>query len=668
MILNFLKNKFNYTKYFVSYLLTCIFFFILVELIHRPDINSLINFIKSTKPLTLFYLFLFFTFSSVYTFIFKKPIILCIIHYSFWCILALISNINSYFKSSPIIFEDLFLVNEATNIFSKYINKTIIINSILIILCILLLSIILFKIFYNIDIKIISSKNKILKFFSNICFIILFLIIKNNLFYFGESFTYSVSDFDLTTTYNKNGFVYSFYKSTYLYFLSNDTSNYDINKIFEIKNILNEKIYEGNLHKKNIILIQLESIFDPLKLNNVTLSQDPLKNYRNLLKNNIGGELIVPVIGGGTTQTEFEILTGISFKNFYTKMPYLNLLNYNPIESIAHIFKEYNYSTTSTHNYFSTFYNRVKAYENLGFDTFIPLETISNRDRSDNFWYKDNLLIDEIKNKIISTPEKDFIFGVTVESHGPYNTKINEDIIVESSILTEKERIELQNYVNIIKHVDQFIINLINSLNSINEEYILIFYSDHLPSLGENHSTFNKTLPKEELFKTPYLIINSNKSTFINLNNKVLYSYEFLSEILKSLNFNTTIYQEFRDKFKDYEDFEEYEKQLLLDIKFNNVYTNNKFPHKSKKITIGNNLPIITDIKIENGFTYILGDYFTPNTKIFINKKDKESEYISKNVIKLTEYIPENKDIFISITYSNKNTPLNVSNFFEFLN
>lgn len=668
MLLNFLKNKFKYTKYFISYLLTCLFFFILIELIHRPNINSLIEFIKSTKPVILLYLILFFIFSSIYTFIFKKPIILCIIHYSFWCILAFISNINSYFKSSPIIFEDLFLVNEATNIFSKYINKTIIINFIAIILCITLISIILFKNFFNTNIKIITCKNKILKFFTIICFFILFLIIKNNLFYFGESFTYSVSDFDITTTYNKNGFVYSFYKSTYLYFSNNDISNYDINKVFEIKNTIEQNYYEDNPYKKNIILIQLESIFDPLKLNNVNLSKDPLENYRNLLKNNIGGELIVPVIGGGTTQTEFEILTGISFKNFYTKMPYLNLLNYNPIESVAHIFKKYNYATTATHNYFSTFYNRIKAYENLGFDTFIPLETISNRDRSDNFWYKDTLLIDEIKNKILSTPEKDFIFGVTVESHGPYNTKINGDIIVESSILTDKERIELQNYVNIIKQVDEFIVKLINSLNSINEEYILILYSDHLPSLGENHSTFNKTLSKEELFKTPYLIISSDKLNFINLNNKNLYSYEFISEILKSMKLNTTIYQKFRDKFKDYENFEEYEKQLLLDIKYNNLYKNNKFPHELKKITVGNNPPKINAIKTENEFTYVLGNYFTPNTKIFVNKKEMEIEYISKDVIKLINYIPENKDIFISVTFSNKNTPLNVSNFFEFLN
>lgn len=664
----YFKNETSYKKYIFLYFLISIFYFILIELIHRPNIESLKNFLTSTNPLTIFYLTLFFTFSSVYVFIFKKPIILCNIHYIFWCILAFISNISSFFKSTPLIFEDIFLFKEATDIASKYINKTVIINIFLIIICITLILAFTIKNFYNIDVKLFNTKNKFLNLLCYILFLTSFLIIKINLFNYGKSLTYTVSDFNITDTYNKNGFFYSFYRSTDIFFSNNINSNYNMNKVIEIKNKLKEYNSSNEYPEDNIILIQLESIFDPLKLKNVNFSQDPLKNYRQLCRNNKNGEIIVPVIGGGTIQTEFEILTGISMEKLYTKMPYLNLLNHNSVESIAHIFKDYGYSTTSIHNYFSTFYNRVRAYESLGFDTFIPLETISNRDRSENFWYKDNLIIDEIKNKILSTPEKDFIFGVTVEAHGPYNTQINGDITVESSVLTEKERIELQNYVNIIKHVDEFIINLINSLNDLNESYILIFYSDHLPTLGENHSTFNKTLSKEDLFKTPYLIITSDKSKNIEFNDENLHSYEFLSEILNSLNLNTTIYQKFRNIFKNHENFNEYEKQLLLDIKHNNVYENNVFPHKMNKIKIGNNSPIITDIKTEDNITYVFGDNFTPNSKVVVNKKIINSEYVSKTCLKVKDYIPKPKDIFISVTFSNKNSPLNSSNFFEFLN
>lgn len=662
----YFKNETSHNKYVFSYLLISIFYFILIELIHRPNIESFKNFLNSTNTFTLFYLFLFFTFSSTYIFMFKKPIILCNVHYSVWCILAFVSNINSFFKSTPLIFEDIFLFKEATNIASKYVNKTVIINIFLIITFIILISIFTIKYFYNTNIKIFNTHNKFLNLFYYALFLISFLILKINLFNYGKSITYTVSDFNLTDTYNKNGFFYSFYRSTDIFFLNNTNLDYDVNKVIEIKNKLKEYNSSNKYPKDNIILIQLESIFDPFKLNDVKFSQDPLKNYRELSKNNTSGEIIVPVIGGGTIQTEFEILTGISMEKLYTKMPYLNLLNHNSVESIAHIFKDYGYATTSIHNYFSTFYNRIKAYENLGFDTFIPLETISNRDQSENFWYKDNLIIDEIKNKILSTPEKDFIFGVTVEAHGPYNTQITEDITVESDVLTEKERIELQNYVNIIKHVDEFIVNLINALNNLNENYTLIFYSDHLPTLGENHSTFNKTLSNEDFFKTPYLIITSDKSKNIEFNDENLHSYKFLSEILNSLNLNTTIYHKFRNIFKDNENFDKYEKQLLLDIKHNNVYENNIFPHETKEIKIGNKLPVITDIKIENNVTYVLGNNFTPNSKVVVNKKIIDSEYVSKTCLKIKDYIPKSKDVFVSVIFSNKNSPLNSSNTFEF--
>ena len=40
-------------------------------------------------------------------------------------------------------------------------------------------------------------------------------------------------------------------------------------------------------------------------------------------------------------------------EKLYTKMPYLNLLNHNSVESIAHIFKDYGYSTTPNIKSFS---------------------------------------------------------------------------------------------------------------------------------------------------------------------------------------------------------------------------------------------------------------------------------------------------------------------------
>ena len=635
-----------------------------MEVIQRRDLNSIKQIFSFPS---IVYLISFFIFTSIYVFIFQKPIIICVVHYSFWCIIAFVSNINLYFKGIPLVFEDLFLVKEAANIASKYINKTVIINLSIIIICLVLVFSILFKYFNNVKINLFNVKNKFLRISLSSIYLVLYVVSLSNLLDFGKSITYTVSDFNPVDTYNKNGFLHAFYSSANQ-FLSNQNKDYDLNKVIEIKNTLEEIPKSENPENVNFILIQLESILDPLKLNGVSYSEDPLKNFHELSKNNQSGEIIVPVIGGGTTQTEFEILTGINIKKLFTRMPYLNLLNHNYIESISNIFEKYSYETTALHNYFSTFYNRTKAYENLGFNNFVPLETISRRDRNENYWYKDYLLIDEIKNKIISTKEKDFIFGVTVEAHGPYNTEINPKITVKSSLLNEHERIELQNYVNIIKHVDDFIVDLMKSLNETNEDYVLVLYSDHLPALGENQSTFMKTLNNEEFFKTPYLIVKSENVKEISLGNEAIPAYEFTYRILKELGFDSTVYQNFRENFKNRENFNEYEKQLLLDTSrgHNNIYENGVFPYEENKIKVGNFLPSINDIFVENNVLYIIGKNFTPNSKIVVNKKQHDCKYISGNYIKISNYKPKSGDTFVSVTYSNKNSPLNVSNSFKF--
>lgn len=660
------NNDIVKNKYLLMYLFNCISFFILIEIIHRPSISNLSSFFNPFSILRIFYVILFSVFLSLYAFVFKKPLLVSILHYGFWCVLALISNINFYFKGTPLIFEDVFLVNEAASIASKYINPTIVTNFIILFLFIIVITILLIKNNYNINFEIFTFKNNIVKFFCNILFIVLFIISSKSLLNFGNYAAYSVSDFNLENTYNRNGFIYSFTKSFDTFF-ENSNVAYDEKIISEIKDKLSKTSYETVTPTENVIVVQLESLFDPLKLQGVTISDDPLKNLHQLSKNNKSGEIIVPVIGGGTTQTEFEILTGINIRNFYTKMPYLNLLNSYPIETVVNIFNQYGYDTTAIHNYFSTFYNRVKAYQNLGFKTFIPLETISKRERNDNYWYKDDLLVNEIINKIKSTENKDFIFTVTVESHGPYTGNIEHKIKAKSDLLTDTEIHELNNYINIEKNVDDFILNLYNALNDLGEEYVLILYSDHLPSLGEKQSTFKKTLPESEFFKTPYLILKSDNTKTLDFNDENMYAHEFLGKVLKSLKINNTIYHKFKTIFKDNENYLNYEKQLLNDTKNNNIYDGNKFPHKIYKITVGN-IPKINNVIIKDNIAYISGENFTPNSKIYINGKLEEEEFLSKNYIKLKKYMPKDGDVITTVTLSNKKSPLNTSSKFIFKN
>ena len=71
---------------------------------------------------------------------------------------------------------------------------------------------------------------------------------------------------------------------------------------------LNEQ--EAAEEAPNIICVLLESFVDPEQINFLELSEDPVPYFRYLSENYSTGYLDVPVVGAGTANTEFEVLTG----------------------------------------------------------------------------------------------------------------------------------------------------------------------------------------------------------------------------------------------------------------------------------------------------------------------------------------------------------------------
>lgn len=86
----------------------------------------------------------------------------------------------------------------------------------------------------------------------------------------------------------------------------------------------------NNCHQKNapnIICILLESFCDPDEIKFLNYNQDPIPTFHNLEKNYTSGYLTVPVVGAGTANTEFEVLSGMSMQYFGTgEYPYKTIL------------------------------------------------------------------------------------------------------------------------------------------------------------------------------------------------------------------------------------------------------------------------------------------------------------------------------------------------------
>lgn len=269
----------------------------------------------------------------------------------------------------------------------------------------------------------------------------------------------------------------------------------------------------------NIVIVQLESFFDVNNIKNISFSENPIPTFTSLKENGISGLLRVPHLGGGTSNVEFELLTGMSLDHFgFGEYPYTTVLKTQACESLAANLKTLGYGTHALHNHIATFYDRNLAYASLGFDTFTPIEMMTGIERNPLGWAKDKVLIGEISSALDSTPSLDFVFAVSVQAHGKYPDEPIDDVsygYVDSPIGTnDKQDIavygiadpavhsKFEYYVNQLYEMDAFISDLIESLEARGEPTVAVFYGDHLPSLPMSESD----LTTGDMFLSEYAI------------------------------------------------------------------------------------------------------------------------------------------------------------------
>jgi len=268
------------------------------------------------------------------------------------------------FRGTPFIPMDFFAITTAANVANTYNytpTHTIIIGSLLFILLVII-GIKTKTPNYNLITKIIS-RTFMGTFFT--CLMILF--------YFTSVFADAgiKPDFwNQSRGYRNYGFVFSFFCNTKYLYMS-EPSGYDAESIGDYvsstvdKNETNVINPTGN--EPNIICIMNESLSDLSVLGEFTTNQDYMPFMRSLTENTVKGNLYVPVIGAGTSNTEFEFLTGHSTAFLPSGSNAYMLYVKNPIASLVSTLEGQGYSSWAFHPYYSTGWDRVPVYGNLGF-------------------------------------------------------------------------------------------------------------------------------------------------------------------------------------------------------------------------------------------------------------------------------------------------------------
>ena len=270
---------------------------------------------------------------------------------------------------------------------------------------------------------------------------------------------------------------------------------------------------EDNLDHPNVIYLQLESLFDVNTVIGSRYSEDPTPNFNRLSRECPSGELYVPSIGGGTANTEFEMLSGLNIDFFGAgEYPYTTILHETTCETIAYNLRAQGYSATALHNHTGTFYGRNEVYSRLGFDHFVSLEYMPYVTYTEVGWAQDGVMADEIMKALKASGERDFIMAITVESHGKYD----ENYVYHAGdpeILELPEQINANrfaSYLHLIHETDAFLGKLIDKLEKFDEPTVCVIYGDHLPSLDLTADV----LTTNNLYARRYIIWNNYGAEF----------------------------------------------------------------------------------------------------------------------------------------------------------
>ena len=601
---------------------------LVIESLNRKSVTGCIQYMLERPLLFIFNTLIIMLTVSIALF-FKREIFVFTTISVVWLIFGIVNFVILQFRVTPFSAVDITLLESAISVSGHYLNPLniamIFLAAVLVVVSIICLYRKAPKHTHTTQKKIIVSGIAV----SLIAFAIFFLRYQSNSV---QALTTNYSN--ISEAYENYGFVYCFTNSI-LDTGIGEPEDYSEERVDKIISSLPEA-KEVTDKKPNIIFIQLESFFDVDELKKLKLSKDAIPNFHRLQKKYSNGLLTVPTVGAGTVNTEFEVLTGMSQRDFGTsEYPYKTVLRNTTAESICYDLKKLGYQTHCVHNNEGTFYGRNKVFVNLGFDTFTSMEFMNGLEDNPNGWKKDRILTGEIIETLDSTKGPDFTLGITVQSHGKYQGFEVENALIQVLKAPDEDLKEAyQYYVNQLYEVDQMIGDLVKALEKRKEDTILVLYGDHLPSLDME----KEDLHDSNLYQTQYVIWDNMG---LSRKEKNIASYQLYPEVLGRAGIHegniTRFHQEAEWKTKSYhEDL----KVLEYDMLYGEKYAFKGLePYQPTELLMGTE-PVKVDDVVKNEQGYLMaGSNFTPYSHVLFDGEELSVHWIDSGHIQILDEI-----------------------------
>lgn len=596
-------------------LLSCSIVFV-VEILSRRDFLSACSFVGGHTGAFLFNAFIVFASLSL-VYLFRRRAFFRIIISGFWIILGIINGCILSNRVTPFGFTDLKCINDLfamnnTNYFTAE-EATIVV-----------IGLGLFALFCAVlFIKGPRYQGRIHK-------IVVLASIVSVMFIGLPVTTSAAQNANVVASYFSNiaqgyenyGFIYGFSSSVVDRGMSKP-DDYTEEHVAEITDKVDSTKQETTVTKDdapNIICVLLESFCDPDEIKFLHYNDDPIPTFHKLEENYSTGYLTVPVVGAGTANSEFEVLTGMSIQYFGTgEYPYKTILKKTDCESTAADLASIGYGTHAVHNNGGNFYSRVNAFSMMGFDTFTSKELMNIQTYTPNgSWATDDILVDETIKTLDSTPNQpDFTYTITVGTHGDYPKEqvIENPKYTANGAFDEETRNQWTYYINQLNEVDTFMADLIDKVSKRDENTVIVFFGDHLPTMGLQDSDMRSG----DIYKTKYVTWNNMG---LEKQDADLYAYQLMASITNSVGIHEGTILNYHQTQMNSSDYLDGLENLQYDILYGDRYCYNgedKYP--ATDIVMGID-PVTVDSatnSIGDSEVIIRGSNFTKWSKVFVN-------------------------------------------------
>ena len=598
-------------------ILTLILYFITDSLCRRSFIQSVVFIF--TSPVMFLFNFSIVAIGTSFALIFRHRYFFYLLNLVFWLTLSITDFVLLGMRADPFSAVDLNVIVTALGIVPKYIGW----GGIIAIIAAFAASASLLVLLWRRHPKIVRlNRSSAALRTATLALIICVLSISTSYYhYIPDNFE------NAAVAYDTYGFPYCFFRS----FVQRGVSTPDEYSEDAI-DALTKKLGDTENTAKdvpNVILLQLESFFDVNRVKGLSLSENPIPNFTSLKESCASGKLRVNTIGGGTANTEFEVLCGMNLTHFgLLECPYTTILNRTPCRSAASVFAECGLTTHAIHNHIATFYDRYVVYPNLGFDTFTPVEYMKNIERNSLGWVKDSCLEGEIMSALSSTEENDFIFTVSVQPHGKYpdfETAGDDDIHV-LSYPDEKMIFDIEYYVNEINETDAFLGSVIDALRDYPEDVVVVAYGDHLPILGlDDESMFSG-----DLYSTEYVIWTNFDSDYEGGD---IQAFQLAAKVMSGLGIDGGGMFSIHQKLSDDPDYDAYMKLMEYDsLEGEHFATHGKAP-VATAMSFGTEEIRVTGAKQYGDILFVAGENFTESSYVFVNDRRLDTTLVNDSLL-----------------------------------